>query len=403
MSRQAIILMVMFGWRPRKSRLEVARIVVGVSLVAAVIFGFYFWRLGTLTQGLGPAEVNARSSSSSLQLIADNPVYAPHKILQYTVAKIFGHGALALRSVSVVLAILFLLCFYQLVKGWFGKMIGLFATLFLAATPWFILLARAGGPEIILLAPIAVLSTYYWLIKSRSGFAWLALLVSSGLVIYLPGGLLLSVLGAVFAGKNLKKATKDLGLRYKIIGVLGLLVILAPLVYAVSKNPSALNPLLLIPAVWPTTIVSIKSVIWHILALFWRTPVHADYIIGRLPMFSGAQVALALFGGVALLRLARTKLYLLLGMVAFGVLAAGFNRNLALLTFTLPAVSLAVASGLRYLYMEWRSVFPKNPLPKYLALALIALLVAIHVFYGLRYSLVAWPSSAATRSTYVLK
>lgn len=395
--------MSMLGWRRRKSKLGVARIVMAVLLLAAFIFSFYFWRLGNLTIGLSPAEVTARSSSSSLQLILDNPVYAPHKILQYAVQKIDGHGALALRSVSTVLAILFLFCFYQLVKGWFGKMIGFFATLLLAATPWFVLLARSGGPEILLLAPIVVLASYYWLVGSKSGSAWLALLISSGLVAYLPGGLLLILLGAVFARKSLKQAAKDLDLKKKILGILILLIIFAPLIYGGMRNPSALKPLLLIPADWPSITVAVKSAVWDILALFWRTPLHADYIIARLPMFNGAQIALALFGSFAFLKLARGKLYLLLGMVMFAVLSAGINRNLVLLSFAVPAISLSVAAGLRYLYMEWRSVFPKNPLPKYLALALIASLVAMHVFYGLRYSLIAWPNSAATRSTYVLK
>jgi len=372
-------------------------------LLAAFIFSFYFWRLGTLTTGLGPAEVNARSSSSSLHLILDNPVYAPHKILAYAVQKIFGHGALALRSVSAVLAVLFLFCFYQLVKGWFGRLIGFFTTLFLAATPWFVLLARSAGPEILLLTPIVVLASYYWLIRLKSWPAWLALLISSGLILYLPGGLWLILLGGLLARKNLRQATEGLNLDEKILGTLILLVIFAPLVYANVRQPSALKPLLLIPAVWPSIVVGVKSIVWDVLALFWRTPVHADFAVGRLPMFNGGQIALALFGGFALLKLARSKLYLLLGMVVFGILAAGINRSLVLLTLAAPAIALSVAAGLRYLYMEWRSVFPKNPLPKYLALALIASLVAIHVFYGLRYSLIAWPNSAATRSTYVLK
>ncbi len=374
-----------------------------VFLLAAFIFSFYFWRLGNLTTGLSPAEVNARSSSSSLQLILDNPVYAPHKILQHAVQKIDGHGALALRSVSAVLAIFILFCFYQLVKGWFGKMIGFFATLLLAATPWFVLLARGGGPEILLLAPIVVLASYYWLVGSKSKPAWLALLISSGLVIYIPGGFLLILLGAVFARKGLKQAAEDLGLKEKILGTLILLIIFTPLIYGGMRNPSGLKPLLLIPANWPSIAVAVKSIAWDVLALFWRTPLHADYTIGRLPMFNGAQIALTLFGGFAFLKLARSKLYLLLGMVIFAVLSAGINRNLTLLSLALPAISLSVAAGLRYLYMEWRSVFPKNPLPKYLALALIASLVSMQVFFGLRFVLIAWPNSATTRSTYVLK
>ena len=94
---------------------------------------------------------------------------------------------------------------------------------------------------------------------------------------------------------------------------------------------------------------------------------------------------------------------MLLGLSVFGIVAAALNRNLLLLIYVLPAVAVAVAAGLRYLYMEWKSIFPKNPIPKYLAVALITGLVGMHIAYGLRYSLLAWPNTAATKSTYVLK
>lgn len=395
--------MVMLDWWRKKSKPEVARIVAATLLIVALIFSFYLWRLGTLTKGLSPAEVSAGASSLSLQSILDNPVYAPHKIVQYTVQKIFGHNALALRSVSAIMAILFIFCFFELVKSWFGKMIGSFATLLLAATPWFVLMARSGGPEISLLTPIFLLASYYWLVRSKSRSALLALLFSGGLVVFLPGGLWLILLGLAIARKPIKQSTKGLGPIPKVLGTIFALGILITLVNATLKNPSSLKPLLLIPADWPSVIVSIKSIAWDILALFWRTPLHADFIIDRLPMFSGTQIALALFGVFALFKLARIKLFLLLGMMVFAVLAAGLNQNLALLTFALPAIVLCVAAGLRYLYMKWQGVFPKNPLPRYLALALIASLVAVHVLYGLRYSLIAWPNTSATRSTFVLK
>lgn len=395
--------MVMFGWWRRKSKLGIARMVIIAFLLAVFIFSFYFWRLGNLTAGLGPTEVNARSSSSSLQLIFDNPIYAPHKISQYAAQRTLGHGALALRSVSAVLAILLLFCFYLLVKEWFGKVISSFATLLLAATPWFVLLARSGGPEISLLAPIVALAMYYRLIRLKSRLAWLVLVLSAGLVLYLPGGLLLILLGTMLVRANLRQAAKDLGLDGKILVTLIMLIILTPLIYAGARSPSSLKPLLLIPTDWPSIAVAMKSTARDVLALFWRTPLHVDYIIGRLPMFNGAQTVLALFGGFAFLKLARTKLYLLFGMVIFAVLAAGLNRDLTLLSLAMPAISLSMAAGLRYLYIQWRSVFPKNPLPKYLALTLIAVLVTMHIFYGFRFVLLAWPNSAATRSIYVLK
>lgn len=393
----------MFTWWHKKSKLEITKLTIGSLLLGGLIFTLFFWNLSALTKGLSPAEMSARSASSSVHIILNNPVYAPHKVLQYATSHIFTSSSLALRSVSSTLAIIFLVCFFMLVKSWFGKLIGFIAVLLLAATPWVVLLARSGGPEILLIAPVAVLASYYWLVRSKSRPAWLALIVSGCLVTYLPGGIWLILLGVIAARNSLIQSTGRIGFWEKIIGVMALTIILAPLVYGSLRNPSALKPLLLVPADWPSITESIKSTGWSFLSLFWRTPQHADFTIGRLPMLDGAQIVLSLFGGFALLKLARSKLYLLLGIVLFGVIAAGINRNLALLTFVLPPIALTVAGGLRYLYIQWRGVFPKNPLPKYFALTLIALLTSVHLFYGLRYSLIAWPNSAATRSTYVLK
>jgi hypothetical protein len=90
-------------------------------------------------------------------------------------------------------------------------------------------------------------------------------------------------------------------------------------------------------------------------------------------------------------------------LLVFSIAAAGINQDLKFLTLGLPAVGLIVAAGLRYLYIEWRSVFPRNPLPRALALVLMSTVVGLHVWLGLRYSLIAWPHTVDTRQTYVIK
>lgn len=395
--------MVMYRLWPNKSRLEVARIIAVITLVTVVIFVLYFWRLGSLTSGLGPVEVNARASSASLSLVANDLSYAPHNVLQYAATTLIGDSALVLRSISVVFSIIYLVCFFGFVRSWFGKTISLFATLLLGSTPWFILLARSAGPEILLLTPIAVLASYYWLARSKRLVAWLALIVSGGLVVYLPGGLILILIGIIAARHGLKQAVKSLSLQQKTLGSIAALIILAPIVYSASTDRGSLMPLFLVPSDWLPAWATIKSAAWNVLSLFWRTPQHSDFIVGRLPMFDGSLIILSLFGGYALFRLAKSKLYPLVGILIFGILAATINRQLVLLTLVMPVIAIFAAAGLRYLYMEWRSVFPKNPLPKYMALALISLLTAVHLYYGLRYSQAAWPNTTETRSTYIQK
>src|SRR3989338_8340201 len=217
-------------------------------VIALLIFTLYFWQLGSLTKGLSQVETAADKASASLSTIIDNPTYGPHKLLSYGFQKLFGHGPLQIRLSSAIFSLLFLLCFYLLIKGWFGRMIGFFAVLFIAATPWFIQLARHGSPEVLLFSPLAILATYYWLTRSKTWIACLCLLVAGSLVLYVPGGLLLILLGLIFGRRNLAKTMGCFSPIRKMLGALLVLVLLAPLNYGTFKNPSILKPLLLIPA-----------------------------------------------------------------------------------------------------------------------------------------------------------
>lgn len=383
----------------KRSLLGWSRLIV----LAFFIYVLFLWQLGTLTRGFSPAEVFAQTSSSSLQAIIDNPVNAPHKILQYAVQRTAGRSAFDLRIISVVFALLFLFSFYQLVRSWFGKMIGFFSTVFLAATPWFILLARSATPAILLLAPIVIIAGYYWFKRRRDTKAFMALTAAIILGIYVPGVVWLLLIGYIVSRRKLRASFVDIKRINKIAVFLLSIIFISPLIYASIKNPRIIQDLFLIPADWLSLLVLIKSIAWSTLALFWRAPVHIDFIIGRLPVINLTQAILALFGVFALWRLARSKLYALIILFVFAVIAAGLNRDLILLTLALPALAITTAAGLRYLYLEWRNVFPKNPIPKYLAIFLIAALAVLHVVYGIRYSLVAWPNTTATRTTYMLK
>lgn len=371
--------------------------------VATLAFFLFFWRLGTLTPGLSAAEDSARASSSTAAAILDNPIYGPHKFLQFLSQQTLGAGAFNARLVSALFALAFLFSFYLLVRRWFGRMVATFATLFLAATPWFMLLARSARPEILLLAPLILISLYYWLSRSRRLVAFYVLFLAGALSFYIPGMLWLSAVGLYLTRHNISDLTSKVKKLHKITAILLTGLIIAPLIYTSIKDVTVIKNLLLIPADWASLLTILKSIVWSFWALIWRTPVHSDFAVGRLPMLDVAQIALVVFGSFALYTLARAKAYLFAALAVFAILVAGINQSLVLLTLVLPTVAIAVAAGLRYLYMEWKSVFPKNPIPHYLAILLIAGLTALHVGYGVRYSLIAWPNTTDTRTTFVLK
>jgi hypothetical protein len=93
----------------------------------------------------------------------------------------------------------------------------------------------------------------------------------------------------------------------------------------------------------------------------------------------------------------------LICLVLFICLLSGLNDIFAVLGLALPLLMIVVGMGLRYLYIEWRQVFPLNPIAKTFAIGLMSALVLIQVAYGIRYSLLAWPVVVAPHSIYVLK
>lgn len=365
----------------------------------------YFWRLGSWVGGYSPAEAKTISLSHGLQSLLDNPINAPHNFFLYLLQKVNYTDPFLMRGVSAVLALIFIVCFYKIARSWFGPFIGWVSTLFMATTPLMILAGRSATADIMFLSPLAVAGIYFWITRSKepSRLAYLALLIVSALALYTPGIVWLLILGVVVARSNLKKLIKAQPRWLNALGVLLGLLLLSPLGLTAVGQPQVILNLLMIPDSLPQVLTAIKTTAWMILGLFWQTGTHHDLQIDRLPLLNLTQTVLVIFGIYAFWSRARDKIYGLMAMGVIGVLGAGINDNVAFLLFALPPACLLAAAGLRYLHLEWQGVFPRNPLPRALAVVLMFALVGMNLYYGVRYSLAGWPYTVATKSTYVIK
>ncbi len=377
---------------------------ITVLFLLSVVLFLYTWRLGTLTTGLSQAESASRQSSSSLDNIISDPTFAPHKLVQLGFQSAGQSGAFWMRLSSVLFALALLLFFYTLLRLWFGRLVSLLGTMLLAGTPFIILSARSATPYILLLTPIALLASYVWFSKTdKKTLAWFTLMVVLGVALYTPGTIYFVLLGSLIFRKKLVHLLAPMR-SWVVISLFAIpLLFMAPIVMASIENPSVVKSLMLIPSELANSTEVMKSTAWAGLSLFWMTRDSHSLVIGRLPMLNALQIVLGLFGLYAMWTRARRELYLLIGMFVLGIITAGVFNNLLYLILSLPAACILSAAGLRYLYKEWRTVFPLNPLPKALAVLLMVTVVGLHLLIGTRYSLVAWPSTLATRSTYVIK
>jgi hypothetical protein len=385
----------------------------GVSLRACltylsgffVLFFVFLWRLGSLTPGLSLAETGARASAQNWRDIYSSPINAPHKLLQYLFIKLDPGSHTSLRFASAALAVFLVFCFYKLAVSWFGRAIGLFGSLLFITLPLLVVSARQASPVIMFFSPLALLWLYAWLNKknSRRSLAWISLLIVGALLIYTPGMIWWVIISLAVCRKQLITAISGVPPWQTAGGLLVSAALAAPLVISAVKRPRILEQLALVPGHWAAPLHILKNLGWMILSLFIKTPGPDPLILGRLPILNVLLIALLVFGIYAMRAAASTKTYLLIAGVVFGVLAAAINNNVGLLAFCLPSTMIFVCAGLRYLYIEWRSIFPRNPVPKTFALVLIAAVTASQLYYGLRYSLAAWPHSDATKHSYVLK
>jgi hypothetical protein len=177
-------------------------------------------------------------------------------------------------------------------------------------------------------------------------------------------------------------------------------VLVAPLIRAIVLTPSLLKPALAIPEHLPSIFTVIKSFGWNVLALGWKTPYHTDWLLGRLPILDIIEITLIIFGIYAMYTLAKQKAKLIFAALLIGLFIEAINQNINMTLLILPPLFVLMTAGLRYLYFEWRSVFPHNPIPKVVALGFISLIAITHLVYGVRYTIEAWPSSKATQAAY---
>jgi hypothetical protein len=380
------------------------RVLAVIIIVLGIFYGLFIWKLGSLTPGLSPAEASARAGSN-LHSIIDNPINAPQRLVQLTLHRLSPKSIYLLRLASVLWTGVYILCFYKLARRWFGKTVGALGTILFASTPWFVLSARNADPTIMLLMPLAIAACFVWAIKCKNHVNLAAIILAATVAIgfYTPGTLWFLIVSTYFARKQLLAFMTRVGPIARVLCAIIFLCILAPLVRAVILDWTVIKPLLLIPATFAGVFGIAKAFAWSSLALVWRTQRHLDISIGRWPMLNVVQSVLLIFGVFAMFAQALSVGCMLAIFAGLCLFAAAINNNLSLAITVLPVLSIFVAAGLRYLYIEWRTIFPRNPLPRALAISLMVALATMQLFFSVRYALVAWPHTPDTLRLYVLK
>jgi hypothetical protein len=276
--------------------------------------------------------------------------------------------------------------------------------LIIAGTPLLLVAARQGSAEVMYISVAAIMAVYVWMLRTdKKDLSLICLLVVCSIFAYTPGIILWLLAGAIIGRKKLADSFSQASPPAVAAGLALSGVILVPLIIAAVGDWTILKPLFLIPAHLPSPITVLKKIAWAAIALFVEAPTHNNLILSRLPVLNILQDALLVFGLYALWKAAKAKLVVIILAVGYAVIAAGVDDNYSLLVLGLPALAVAVCAGLRYLYIEWRSIFPRNPVAHGLAMTLMWAVVLVQLLFGIRYAVVAWPVTTDTKNAYVLK
>lgn len=376
---------------------------ISYVIIALSCLVFLLWRLGSLVPNLSPAEAASRSSSNHLHGLLSNPANAPYHLVQKFLSLIHP-GIFSLRLASAIFAITIALGFYAYVKSLFGRVIGLFGGLFLISLPFYAISARQATPQIMFFLPAVLFYTYARLSRAQNTLiAWLVLIAAAGISLYTPGMIWWLAGAALVSYKKISAHLAALPAAASGLGIGLFCLIITPLVVICGLHLSALKIVLAIPSSLPNAAHFGAEIIRMFGGLIIKSPGGSNLLLANLPVLNIAILALAVFGGYALFAAARGKAIALGLNILLAIILAALNSDVAYLALAVPALIISAAAGLRYLYVEWRGIFPRNPVPKTFALALIAAVVAGQLYYTLNYSLRAWPHSPSTRQAYVLK
>src|SRR5690606_30534505 len=140
------------------------------------------------------------------------------------------------RAAATVIGLLTLTTFYWLARHWHGERTAVLGTIIFGCSAWFLHTARLGTPDVLLFLLLALVAGSVWFKKTNSYAVLLAGFGLAAALLYVPGMIWLVLFVTIWQMKIiLRFAKKHLG--FFLFGLLGMLVLVAPLLLAVWKSP----------------------------------------------------------------------------------------------------------------------------------------------------------------------
>lgn len=374
-----------------------------VAIVALLLGILLFSRIDGLLPAYSPTEVQSALASRPFTEIINNPINAPYKLTVFFYSYITSNPLLATRLAAATFGVATILFFYVGMRNWYRRRIAFLATVLFSCSAWLLHTARFGSPDILLPCAVLLLTVCgYWIATARhSRYSYIAAVIAVSMCMYVPGLIWLLILAAIVRRKDIALLSLRLSSKQRAIVVGATLVlVIAPLVFSIIRNPHVGLELLGLPSAWPGLMEIGKNLLYVPASLFAFTPINPEIQLGRLPLLDIFSIVMFLLGAYYYFKhrtLDRTKLLLVFLPISTLLIAIGGPVSIAIL---LPAIYVIITGGIAQLLGRWLEIFPTNPLAKTVGIMLITIAVLASCLYNIRAYYVAWPNAPETKAIY---
>ena len=380
--------------------------VIFISLLSAVILGFVsLYNLSGITNHkLSGLELDSINSATSGAKILNNPLNFPYKLGVYTLLKVNLLNTFSARLMAALFGIAIIICFYLLAKQWFSPKIAWLSSLMMATSTLFLNYSRLALPNVLLpLGLIGIIWAAWWLLEQKQ--TNLRMILFALIVIfclYLPGLVwFLSLVIFIQKDKALKLLNSLNKSTFAVSGFIALILI-APLLRSFIFDPTLLIQWLAFPTALNFS-VFLKDLLMVPISLIVKSPVNPTFNLGQLPYSNIITTAFIVLGVYAFgIRLGLTRSKFLLGAIFISWLLIAFENSVTI-NILLPLVYLMVAGGIMFLLQQWYSVFPSNPIARFIGLMLICITISMSLYFNSVRYFVAWANNPISQQQFDIK
>jgi hypothetical protein len=378
------------------------RTILGSILIASTLFGLLGFSLGTIPPGYSEGEIEFIESSSSLESIAENPLYTPLKLPLFVLQSFTEPTPLYTRAISTFYAAAAAVMLFYLLRKWYSPRVAILGGFLFASSSWFLHIGRLTEPYVLFMSGSAVLLglSYLYYIKTSSRIRLGLLLIAAILSLYVPGMIWVMLAITLLSPTRVLRIYKEMAIVRRLALLLLFTLLISPLIWACIQEPKLILATLALPSEF-MPLEWLKRLFVLPIFLFAQGPYEPEYNLGRLPLldvFSSIMVLAGIYAYSFKLELLRTKI--LIALFAVTVLLVVLNGP-AFLPYIMPAVFILISGGLALLLQQWFTVFPKNPLVRGLGITIVVIAVGLTAFYHTQRYFVAWNGNPDTRNTFI--